>query len=461
MTTESSFPLLRTARLRGILWLLFSAMNLSAPGAPAHERQTRQVPVDGLIYDLKNPDALRRREAAKLLGDNKVKRAIPDLVAVSADTDATVRRAAIFALASMGDMQCLPAFVRQSGDPDKEIREKCVDSLLDLYLPKETGLTASMSRVANLLNPWSDEWADVEIEPGIRVDASAIGALRERLGDPEDGIRIKSCRALGILKGRDALPDLTGLLENQSTNELRFEAIRAIRKIGDPGGGKALMNYLSYSDAKVRNEAVFTVGRLRYAAALSELTRLFESESAKPARLVDKTYQDFLLDAIACIADPASKQLFIKERMNPDDSLRLRAIEGLARLGESSLVTEIARDWLAERDSRLQTAQSFALYRMGRPEYLDDLVRRLGSGKTSADARRYLLEFRLQELPDLYAQAGNKETAVREGLVEILGLIGDKEAIPVLQELGRDDRGRVAALANQALRRVYARTGVQ
>lgn len=460
MTNRSTCLFFTAARLRGLLWLLVAHTVLSLPVAYA-QSQTRQAPVDGLIYDLKNPDPVRRREAAKLLGDNKVKRAIPDLVAVSSDPDATVRRAAIFALANMSDVQCLPAFVRQAGDPEKEIREKCVDSLLDLYLPKETGLTASVGRVANRLNPWSDEWADVVIEPGIPVDASVIEALKERLGDTDNGIRIKSCRALGILKARAVLPEVAAVLGKDYPNDLRFEAIRAIRKMGDPAGGKALVNYFSYSDPRVRNEAVFTVGRLRYKPALAELTRLFESESAKPGKLIDKPYQDTLLDAIACIADPTSKELFIKERMNPDDSLRLRATEGLARLGEASLVTDIARDWLAEKNSKLQTAQSFALYRMGRKEYLDDLVKRLGNSKTNAEARQYLLEFRPQELPDLYAQARNKDTAVREGLAEIYGLIGDKAAIPVLEELGRDDRGQIAVLANQALRRVYARTRVK
>ena len=461
MTKKSSCLFITAARLRGVLWLLVAHIVLSLPGGAYAQSQTRQAPIDGLIYDLKNPDPVRRRDAAKLLGDNKVKRAIPDLVAVSSDPEPTVRRAAIFALANMSDIQCLPAFVRQASDPEKEIRGKCVDSLLDLYLPKESGLTASVGKVANLLNPWSDEWAEVVIEPGIPVDASVIDALKGRLGDTESDIRVKSCRALGILKARDALPEVAALLEKDSPNDLRFEAIRAIRKMGDPAGGKTLINYFNYSDPKVRNEAVFTVGRLRYRPALQELTRLFADESAKPAKLIDKPYQDALLDAIACIADPSSKELLIKERMNPDDSLRLRATEGLARLGEASIVTEVARDRLAEKNSKLQTAQSFALYRMGRKEYLDDLVRRLGSSKTSAEARQYLLEFRPQELPDLYAQARDKDTAVREGLVEIFGLIGDKGAIPVLQELSGDDRGQITVLANQALRRVYARTGVK
>lgn len=37
-----------------------------------------------------------------------------------------------------------------------------------------------------------------------------------------------------------------------------------------------------------------------------------------PDKLVDKTYCEYLLDALALVADPAAKELFVKERRNPD-----------------------------------------------------------------------------------------------------------------------------------------------
>jgi HEAT repeat protein len=277
------------------------------------------------------------------------------------------------------------------------------------------------------------------------------------LPDPEESVRIKSCRALGILKAQDALPSIIESLREDGSNAVRFEAVRSLRKIGDPSAASELMNFINYSDNKVRNEAAFTVGRLRHRAAVPEFTRLLEKESAKPPKVIDKDYQERLLDAIAYIADPASRELLVKERMNSDDMLRLHAIEGLARLGDTSMATDISRDWLNERNPKIQTAQTFALYRMGRKEYMDDLVNRLGSGKTSSEAKQYLTELRPEELPDLYSQARNKDAAVREGLAEVLGLVGDRRAIPILQDLSKDNRGQIAATANQALRRINAR----
>jgi HEAT repeat protein len=240
---------------------------------------------------------------------------------------------------------------------------------------------------------------------------------------------------------------------------VRFEIVRTIRKIGDISVAPELMNYISYSDNKIRNEAVYTIGRFRYRPAVGELARLFDKESKLPAKTIDRVYCEKLLDALAFIADPSSKGLFINERSSPDSTIRLRAFEGLARIGDPGIVTEISRERLNEKDAKVQTAQAYALYRTGRREYLDALVKALTSRKTNNEARQYLVEFKPEELQELIAQTKNNDPSVREALAEILGLIGDSSAIPALQELSKDRRGQVSSLANQAMRRINARAG--
>jgi HEAT repeat protein len=423
-------------------------------------KDTRQVPVDSLIYDLKNPDPVRRKEAAKLLGDNKVQRATPELVSAAADADVAVRREIVVALDKLLDMRALPAFIKLSGDTDKEIRDRCIVGIINLYVPQESGLVVTLNKVATFFNPWSDEWADVVVEPGIKVDPEAIAALRDRLQDGDDGIRLKAARAVGILKGGAAVQGLLEALRQNETNAVRFEVMRALIKIGDGAAAPELMNYLQYNDSKVRNEAVYALGCFRYRAAVPEMTRLFEKEMGLPAKLQDKPFEQALLNALALIADPASQALFVKEKQNPDDALRFHAVEGLARSGDPAMTSEISSDWLREKVARIKTAQTYALYRMGRKEYLDELVNRLGSRKTNAEARMYLLELKTEELPGLYAETRNTEADVREALAEILGLIGDERAIPVLQELAKDRRGQISALATQAIRRITARKGL-
>jgi HEAT repeat protein len=428
----------------------------AATGASAQQGATsRQVPVESLIYDLKNPDNARRREAATLIGTNKIKSATPDLVAAAKDVDPAVRRAIVQALQQVEDPRSLDGFLALSDDTERDIRTSALEGMTRLYLPRETGLVVTLNRVGAFLNPWSDEWADVIVEPDLPVDPRVISAIEARLRDPEESLRIKAARALGILRGRAATPALVLALKEDRSNVVRFESVRALRKLGDPAVGPDLLTLITYGDAKVRNEAIYTIGRLRYRPALEEMTRRYEAELALPAKNADRTYLERLGGAIAFIGEPSSQALFARERGNVDRNLALHAYEGLARVGDKSLETEVSAERLKETDPKIRAAQAFALYRYGRKEYLDELVRALGTRRTNAEAREYLLELRRDELPDLLAKAASTtDVDVREAIAEILGQIGDPSAVPTLQELQRDTRGQVAALASQALRRV-------
>ena len=197
--------------LPAILALFLSVL---APAA-AVAQPTRQVPVDSLIYDLRNPDAVRRREAVVLIGQNKVQRAVPDVVAIAGDPDASVRRAIVATLQALDDIRALPGLVALTSDPEKDIRESAVTGVTRLYLPRESGIGPSLTRVVNFFNPNADEWADVVIEPDLAVDPTVVPALQARLQDPSDSIRIKAARSLGILRGRAAVPMLVLVMKEE------------------------------------------------------------------------------------------------------------------------------------------------------------------------------------------------------------------------------------------------------
>ena len=420
---------------------------------------TRQVNVESLTYDLKNPDPARRREAAARIGQNKVQSATPDLVAAVHDADPSVRRAIVIALQQVQDPRALPGFVALSADTEKEIRDRAIEGMTTAYLPRETGLVVTLNKVATFVNPWSDEWGEVVAEPGLTADPTVIQALEARLTDPEPALRVKAARSLGILRGQPAIPALLVVLREDRSNDARFEAARALRKIGDPSVGDELLKMVTYTDPKVRNEVVYTLGRLRYAPAVPELGRLYVRESAVPAKQMDRVFRERLLGALAFIGDPASKDLFLREKNGTDASLVLHANEGLARIADPDTLVEISHDRLQQKDPRILTAQAWALYRMGRKEFLTSVVDALGSRRTNDGAKQYLLEARPNEVPDLFTHVTNPDPNVREALAEIFGLIGDPRAVPSLRELSGDPSGQVAALASQALQRIDKRSG--
>jgi HEAT repeat protein len=437
--------------------VLAFALAIAAPGLAA--AQTRQVPVESLTYDLKNPDPVRRREAAATIGQNKVQSATPNLVEAVRDTDPSVRRAVSIALQQVQDGRALPGFVALSTDSEKEIRERAIEGMTTAYLPRETGVVVTLNKVATFLNPWSDEWGDVMTEPGLTADPSVIQALEARLADTEPSLRAKAARSLGIVRGQTSVPALLVVLREDRSNDARFEAARALRKIGDPSVGGELLKLVTYADPKVRNEVVLALGRLRYASAVPELARLYARESAVPPKQMDRTYRERLIGALAFIGDPSSKDLFLREKNAADLSIALHANEGLARIADPGTLVEISRDRQQQKDPRILTAQAWALYRLGRKEFLTSVVEALGSRRTNDDAKQYLLESRRDDVPDLFTHMTHADPNVREALAEILGLLGDARAVPALRELTKDPDGQVAALASQALQRIAKRSG--
>jgi HEAT repeat protein len=437
--------------------VLALTMAMLVPGFTA--AQTRQVPVESLTYDLKNPDPVRRREAATLIGQNKVQSATPNLVAAVRDTDASVRRAVGIALQQVQDGRSLPGFVTLSTDSEKDIRERAIEGMTTAYLPRESGVVVTLNKVATFLNPWSDEWGDVMTEPGLAADPSVIQALEARLADTEPSLRAKAARSLGILRGQTTVPALLVVLREDRSNDARFEAARALRKIGDPAVGGELLKLVTYADPKVRNEVVLALGRLRYAPAVPELTRIYVRESAVPPKQMDRTFRERLIGALAFIGDPSSKDLFLREKNVTDLSVALHANEGLARIADPATLVEISRDRQQQKDPRILTAQAWALYRLGRKEFLTSVVEALGSRRTNDDAKQYLLESHRDEVPDLFTHMTHADPNVREALAEILGLLGDPRAVPALRELTKDPNAQVAALASQALQRIAKRSG--
>lgn len=413
--------------------------------------QTHQASTDSLIYDLKNPDAARRLAAVRDLGAAKHLPAIPALLPLAEDPDASVRRQLGLSLDEMADIRVLPGLVQLTADSEPDIRDRAVHALVNLHLPRATGRTAALLKLGNIINPWADESLDMVVEPDVPVDASVVTALRARMSDTEDGIRRNTSRGLGILRSEGAIQELCVAVGQDRDPEVRFEAVRALRKIGNASVGERLVPMLNLNVDKVRNEIITTLGSLRYRGAVPELTRIFEQGKT------GERVRTLTLSALADIADPASQPVFAGLKADKDVSIRLYANEGLSRLADSSHGTVMSADRLVEKNLRVQTAQAFGLLRIGRDEYLDELVRALGTSTTRDLAREYLLEIPAAARPALFA-SNSKNAAVRAELADVFGLMQDPSALPALEDLKRDSHGDVVRNAERAVRRITAKT---
>jgi len=266
--------------LHASLVVVIAAMLATTPAPVSGAGPTRQVSVESLVYDLKNPDAVRRQTAARELGAAKYRPSTPNLVAMANDPVDAVRREVELALERMDDIQALPGFIAFASDAETDIRSRAVESLVNLYVPHAFGVGATLTNLRDRIMFASDRDLEVMVEPDVAIDATVVATLRERIADSDRGIRRSAIRGLGILRARPAVPDLLQIVREDRDDGLRFEGVRALRKIGDASIAGDLLGLLNINADSVRNELIATLGAMRHRDAVPELTRIVEQ--AKP-----------------------------------------------------------------------------------------------------------------------------------------------------------------------------------
>ncbi|HND19450.1 MAG TPA: hypothetical protein PLB18_08765, partial [Acidobacteriota bacterium] len=168
--------------------------------------------------------------------------------------------------------------------------------------------------------------------------------------------------------------------------------------------------------------------------------------------------QRITLEALSQIGDPASKDIF-EGNLRRDEDRRQWANEGLARMGDTSFVETISRNRLKEGSGRVKLAQAFALYKLGRPEYLDAIIKELEAITLGDQATGYLYE--VLSPADLHGPVRVATTGATVKILKVLGVIGTSESIPVVEPLLRDTNARVVNAANLAIQRIKLREQYQ
>ncbi len=164
--------------------------------------------------------------------------------------------------------------------------------------------------------------------------------------------------------------------------------------------------------------------------------------------------QKKLLEALAYIGDPSCRELFLNALTDPRESYRLYAAEGLGRIGDTSYLTEVGRQYLREDSGKVKLALNYSLYNLGREEHLIELVGNLDSDQVYY----YLLEMDAGEVPKLYPYLRESDHSIRMRLLDIVGLRGDPSAFPIIQEMAGSPNAELASAANLALRRIEGRS---
>jgi HEAT repeat protein len=191
---------------------------------------------DQLIAQLRDPDRVRRVDAALALGKLRAPPAIPALIELLQENDTVfcAGQYAAWALGEIGDAQAVGPLIEAL---DKQfVRGPAIEALVKIYderaveplvrLFEETHVPS----LAKVLGNWGD--------------LRALDALVAAMQDPDPHVRFYTARALGKLGDRRALPvlewaeandaapiDDTRSIRGKSVSYIAGKAIQAIRAL--------------------------------------------------------------------------------------------------------------------------------------------------------------------------------------------------------------------------------------
>ena len=385
--------------------------------------------------------------------------ALPQLQELLKNPDPDIRVEAVKAITEVGTQRSLDPLIVATQDNDPEVQIRATDGLVNFYLPGyvQTGIGASLKRVGTSIKAKFTDTNDQVVDPYVTARpevVAALGKLARSGGSLE--VRANAARAIGILRGKDAVPDLLEAIHTKDSAVI-YESLNALQKIRDPSAAPRISFLLRDLDPKVQQTAIETTGLLQNKEALPDLTdALNRTRDAKVRRAA--------LTAIAMLPDESSRNLYARYLTDKDDKLRAAAAEGYARLRNPMDRPMLEKAWNDEGKTSARLGLAFAQVMLGKLDTgefspLTYLINTLNSASFRDVAQAYLIETARDDKvrAALYApmESGTKDEKI--GLARVLARSGDKESVAHLQKVANDPDGDVAQEGQRALRTLQAR----
>ena len=404
---------------------------------------------------LSDPDPKKRIKAARTLGASPEGfRNFELLAPLLQDESEDVRAAAVNALIRLRLIDAQPLLIDATADLSPRVQALAVDGLVDFFVPDyvQFGRLASITAFAAGLRGRFSEPTPLIVPSYVSPNPEAILAIGvvARTGRSTDA-RANAARAIGILRGHQALDDLLeGVRSKQAT--LIRESVLAMKKLADPSVGPDIVFLLRDPDPSVREAVIQTVGQLQTQEAVPELTRLVEEDQQQNLRAE-------ALAALAKIPENGQRRLFLRHLASKSKGMRAAAAEGLGRLNEGDDLELIKGHLASEQSFSVRLSLAFAVVTMGDTTAINVLVEGLNSTAHRMEARPFLIETsRNPEVLDrLYGPLKSGSGPQRRHLAHVIAVSGTEESVSHLQALTQDRNDEVATEAIEALRSLRSR----
>jgi HEAT repeat protein len=403
---------------------------------------------------LRDPDPKVRERAVRELGESNNPAYVPILGQLVRDPDEKVRMTVVKSLIRMGTEASLGPLGQAVRDGLPEIRYLAIDGIVNYYLPGYVdvgfgGLFRSVSE--SFQNLFSDVDTAI-VDADARLNPEVLDVLRKTVtGAPDTQTRVRAARALGILRAREAVPELVeAAFSNQV--DLIAEVLRAFQKIQDTSVGPRIVFLLSYPQKNIQQRAAITLGLLRTQEAIPDLRTLLENSDDKDVRIA-------ALDALSFMPTPETALIFETYLQDRENRLRAASALGLGRTPGANYSGLLLQARERERDDGVRLALDFGLVAHGRMDYLEELVSSLSSRVRVGEARPYLIELARQEAvrEALYPKLYSTDADIRINLCRVLAASGDRTSVSYLEALLRDSNPEVVQEASRAIRIIRSR----
>lgn len=385
--------------------------------------------------------------------------AISRLAPYVIDPDLSVRVEATKALVEIGGPKTVDPLVVAARDNDPEIQIRATDGLVNAYLPgySKTGMSGTLQRVGSTIRSKFTDTNDQIIDAFVEVRPDVIEVLGKLArGGASTASRANAARAIGVLRGRGAIPDLAEALHSKD-DTVMYESLVALQKIRDPSAAPKIAFLLRDLNDQIQIAALETTGILLNAAAAPDVRDALEHARSNKVRHA-------ALTALSMLSDPADRPTFLGNLNDKDDSLREASAEGLGRLKNPADRAVLEKAFNEERKLNARLADAFALVSLGNlntSEFspLRYLVNSLNLRAYRGVAIAYLTELARDQkvrtaIYPLLTRA-TKDEKIQMSIV--LARSGDRDSIPYLETLSVDPDTDVAQEGIRSLRTLRAR----
>jgi len=381
--------------------------------------------------------------------------AIPQLAPFLGDSSRDVRLEAVKAITEIGTQYSLDPLIKATHDNDPEVQMRAVEGLVNFYYPGY--IQGRFDRMGTVIRSrWTDT-NDQVIPAYVQVRADVIDAISPLVrGGASMASRAAAARAIGVLRGRAAIPNLLAAMRTKD-DDVMYESILALQKIGDASVAQNVSVYLRDLTDKVQLPAIETVALLHYKPALPELQKIYASPRNDRVRRA-------ALTAMAMLPDESSRSIYTAALNDKDESIRAAAAEGFARLKALRDVPALERAFNEEKKMGARLAMAFALVNLGKTELgefapFQYLLNTLNSRQSRGISEAYLRELAREAMvrEQIYAVLPHATKDEKVGIARVLAASGDQKSMAKLEQLSKDADQDVAEEGVRAVRTLRAR----